>query len=306
MAYLFCLQAVQATFRLQDVARDQGKAMDVEREKRLEATQVLKHSEADLAKAREELSAMTSARDTALSGLVGFQKQAEDYSKRLAEAEKQLKTAKELLADLPKKVAAAESDKRAAEWARDEAVRAKFKADQGREEALANKQEAEEEAYAAGMAETGAAFKVQVPGLCRRYSAEVWREALRQAGVEASSDLWKKENVYYPPAIREAIPSGSEAEEAAEETGAVTSEDTSVAEPVGELVQGSDPPEGAESGEGPIEEAPQEVVKSTSEAEVPAAEEAAIPVTPSQAVPPGQSSEDLEATIVQPPAKGGE
>ena len=279
--------------------------MEVEREKCLEATRVLKHSEADLSKAREELRAMTSARDTALSGLVGFQKQAEDYSKRLAEAEEQLKTAKGLLADLPQRVAASESDKKAAEWARDEALRAKLEADQGREEALATKREAEEEAYTAGMEETAATFRSEVPALCRRYSAEVWREALRQAGVEASSDLWKEENVYYPPAIREAAPSGAEAEEAAEETGTATGEDISTAEPVAELAQGSDPPKAAESGEGPVGEAPLEAAKSSVGAEAPAAEEASIPASPSRAVPSGQSSESLEVAVVQPPAEGG-
>nr|XP_023916367.1 actin cytoskeleton-regulatory complex protein pan1-like [Quercus suber] len=297
--------AIQATYRLEDVARDEGKAADMEREKHLEASRILRNSKADLAKAREELSAMTSAQDTALSGLAGFQKQAEDQIKRLGEAEEQLKMAKELLADQPRKVAAVEEAKRMAEEARDEAVRAKFEADHGREDALATKLEAEEEAYAAGMAETEAAFKAQVPGLCRRYSAEVWMEAFRQAGVEASSDLWKEESVYYPPAIRETTPSGAEAEEATEKASAASGKDASIAEPMGELVQVSDPPQVAESGEGLAEEAPQEVAKSSSEVEVPAVEEAAVPATPSQAAPSSQGSEGPEAAMAQPPAEGG-
>nr|POE70373.1 hypothetical protein CFP56_52612 [Quercus suber] len=127
--------AVQATYRLEEVAHDQGKAMDAEREKRLEATRTLKTSEEDLAKAREELKAMTRARDNTMAGLAGFQKQAENQTRHLGEAEDQLKIAKELIADLRKDVVAAEEAKRVAEWAKGEAERAKFEADQGREEA---------------------------------------------------------------------------------------------------------------------------------------------------------------------------
>ena len=68
-----------------------------------------------------------------------------------------------------------------------------------------------------GVAETQATLKAQVPGVCRLYCSQVWNEALKQAGVEVSSDLWKVENVYYPPAIRETAPSSSEAKDAPEE-----------------------------------------------------------------------------------------
>ena len=61
--------------------------MDLEREKRLEATRTLKTSEEDLAKAREELRAMTQARNSTMSGLEGAQRQAETQTKRLGEAE---------------------------------------------------------------------------------------------------------------------------------------------------------------------------------------------------------------------------
>ena len=54
-----------------------------------------------------------------------------------------------------------------------------------------------EEAYDLGVAETQATFKAQVPGVCRHYYSQVWNEALKQAGVKASSDLWKVEHVYY-------------------------------------------------------------------------------------------------------------
>ena len=38
--------------------------------------------------------------------------------------------------------------------------------------------------------------------------------ALKQAGVEASSDLWKAKRVYYPPTIREDAPSNSKVKDA--------------------------------------------------------------------------------------------
>ena len=56
------------------------------------------------------------------------------------------------------------------------------------------------------MAETQATLKAQVPGLCRLYYSQVWNKAFKQAGVEASSDQWMAERVYYPLAIKEDAP----------------------------------------------------------------------------------------------------
>ena len=52
------------------------------------------------------------------------------------------------------------------------------------------------------MLETKEALRAEVPGVCRIYCAQVWDEALNQAGVEASSMIRKAENIYYPPTIR--------------------------------------------------------------------------------------------------------
>ena len=52
------------------------------------------------------------------------------------------------------------------------------------------------------MLEIEEALKAEVLGVCRIYCAQVWDEALNQAGVEASSMLRKAENIYYPPTIR--------------------------------------------------------------------------------------------------------
>ena len=157
---------------------------------------------------------MTTARDSAESGLASALKQAEDQIRRLLEAEGQLQIAKEQIVDLKQKLAVAEGGKKVAEWARDEALRAKEEAVFARIEAECPKVKAEEEAYDLGVAETQATLKAQVPGACRLYCSQVWNDTLKQAGVEASSDLWKAERVYYPPTIKEDTPSSSEARDA--------------------------------------------------------------------------------------------
>ena len=40
--------------------------------------------------------------------------------------------------------------------------------------------------------------KPKFQGVCKLYYSQVWAEALNQAGVEASSELRRAENVYYP------------------------------------------------------------------------------------------------------------
>ena len=56
------------------MANDQGRTLDLEREKRLDATRTLKNSEADLLRAREDLKEVTRAKDSAEAGLAGAQK----------------------------------------------------------------------------------------------------------------------------------------------------------------------------------------------------------------------------------------
>ena len=54
---------------MEEMANDQGRTLDLEREKRLDATRTLKNSEIDLLKAREDLKEVTRASDSAESGL---------------------------------------------------------------------------------------------------------------------------------------------------------------------------------------------------------------------------------------------
>ena len=59
---------------MEDEVKRQSKAARDERTKRIDASQTFKASEADLAKARENLKEATRDRDSALAGLTGAQK----------------------------------------------------------------------------------------------------------------------------------------------------------------------------------------------------------------------------------------
>ena len=148
-----------------------------------------------------------------------------------------------------------------------------------------------------GVVETQATLKAQVPGACRLYYSQVWNESLKQAGVEASSDLWKVENVYYPPAIRETTPISSKVESARPEAAlAITTPDEPTEK--GELP-------GATKTHGNLNpEAPQEAAKSTVGAQAPHAEEPALLVQPFQTVPLGDASKGPEVTPAQLPKEG--
>ena len=63
---------------MEEMANDQSKTLDLERDKRLDITRTLKNSEANLLKAREDLKEVTRAKDSTESGLASAQKQAED------------------------------------------------------------------------------------------------------------------------------------------------------------------------------------------------------------------------------------
>ena len=98
----------------------------------------------------------------------------------------------------------------------EEAQRLKDQAEKSREEAEKAKVEvkqatnmAEQKGYDLGVAETEETLRAEVLVVCRIYCAQTWDEALNRAGVEASSELRKAENVFYPPAIRVSVPSST-------------------------------------------------------------------------------------------------
>ena len=110
---------------MEEKVKGQSKTAELEHTKRIDAARTLKASKTDLAKVREDLKEAARDRDSALAGLTGAQKQVEEQTKRLLVAEEQLQIAKEQISDLKKKLIMVDNAKGVAEFARDEAVRAK-------------------------------------------------------------------------------------------------------------------------------------------------------------------------------------
>ena len=255
--------------------KEQSKTAELERNKRINATRTLKNSKFDLAKAREDLKDAIKAKDSAEASLIGAQKQAEEQMRRLLAAEEQLEIAKEQISDLKKKLIKADNAKGVVEFARDEAVRAKMEAEFARTEAETAKDKAEEEGYKAWVAKTQALLKAQIPGVCKLYCSQVWDETLKRAGVEASSDLWKAESVFYPPAICETASSNSETISVPQEA-----ETAQIIVIPSESTEGGEPHETTKAPGGLNPEMPQEAAKSMVSAQISGAEELVIFVQP--------------------------
>ena len=163
-----------------------------------------------------------------------------------------------------------------------------------------------EKAYDLGVAETQATLKAQVSGVCRLYCSQVWNEALKQARVEVSSDLWKAEHVYYPPAIKEGAPSSSEARDALEEVEAAGLKAALAVTSSEEPTKESEPSDAAKTNEGQNPDAPQETVGSIGDAPVSHAVGPVLLVEPLQAVPLSEGPKDIKTPPVQPSEVGAE
>ena len=183
-------------------------------------------------------------------------------------------------------------------------MRVKAKAEFARTEAESSKEKAEKEAYDLGVAETQAVLKAQVLGVCRLYCSQVWNEALKQVGVEVSSDLWKVENVYYPSTICEIAPASSEAEVAPEEAEAAWSKAALAITAHNKPAEEGELPGATETHENLNPEAPQKTAESTVDAQVPHVEEPAFSIQPLQTIPPSEGSKGLEITPAQLPKEG--
>lgn len=180
--------------------------LDDERKKRASAVQTLTISEQDLVAAKKKLLAKEQTRKSTDSALEGFQNQAEDQGKRLHEANAELKAAREQVAVLKKHLEETQKLREQAEKSKEEAERAKVEAERATNEA-------EQKGYEIGVAKTEETLRAKVPVVCRIYCAQTWNEALNRAGVEASSELRKAENVFYPTAIRTSVPPSSQAKD---------------------------------------------------------------------------------------------
>ena len=195
-------------------------------------------------------------------------------------------------------------EKGVAEYARDEALRAKEEAKFARNDAEAAKNTAEDDSYNMGVAETQATLKAQIPGVCRFYCSQVWEEALKRAGVDASSDLWKAESIFYPTAIREATSTSFVAMDDQPEEEVTPSED----------LQASGSPSKAPK-EGELQDvivipqhmdpkAPKEVTVPVVGIPVSSMEEPAILAQPPQAIPLAVVPQSTSADPVQPSPEG--
>ena len=92
---------------------------------------------------------------------------------------------------------------------RDRAEKAKVEAEEAKVKAEREKDEAEQHDYDVGVAETEDSLMTKVPAVCRAYCAQTWEEALNWAGIDASFELRRPENIFFPPAIR--VPNQKEA-----------------------------------------------------------------------------------------------
>ncbi|XP_030924762.1 uncharacterized protein LOC115973614 [Quercus lobata] len=185
----------------------------------------------------------------------GTQKQAEEQTKRLLEAEDQLQIVKEQISDLKKRLISAENAKGVAEYARDEAVRAKQEAEFARNEAEAARDKAEDEGYNMGVVETQASLKAQIPGVCRLYCSQ---------------------SIFYPPAIREAASASSEAMSDQHEAGVTQSEAAQISVPPRESLKGGKLHDVIEALESMDPEVPKEDAEPMVSAQIPDADEPAI------------------------------
>ena len=62
--------------------------------------------------------------------------------------------------------------------------------------------EAKQDGYDVGVAEIEDALRAEVPIVCRAYCTQTQEEALNQAGIDASFELRKPENIIFPPALQ--------------------------------------------------------------------------------------------------------
>ena len=189
------LQVIQNTFKLDEMLNICSSQLDDERKKRAMAIQTLSKSEQSLADAKKKLLAKEQACKSTESALEGYQKQAEDQGNRLHEANAELKKAREQVLALKKHLEETQKLREQAEKSREETEKAKTEAERAMNEA-------EQRDYEVGITETEEALRAEVPVVCRIYYAKTWDEALNRGGVEASFELRRPENVFYPEAIR--------------------------------------------------------------------------------------------------------
>ena len=94
--------------------------------------------------------------------------------------------------------------------------------------------------------------------------------------MDASSDLWKAESIFYPPAIHEAASASSEAVSDQHEVGVIQSEAAQVSVPPSESLKGGELHDVIEAPESMDPDVPKEDAEPTVSAQILDAEEPAI------------------------------
>ena len=169
--------------------------LDEERKRRATAVQTLAIAENSNTELKKKLTAKEKARKSADLALECAERQIESQRKLAREANDQLAASKEQLAALKKQLEEVQRLKDQAEKAKVEAKKAKAKVER-------EKDETEQHGYDVGVAETEDALRVEVPTVCRAYCAQTWEEALNRAGIDASSELRRPENIFFPSTIQ--------------------------------------------------------------------------------------------------------
>ena len=116
--------------------------------------------------------------------------------------------------------------------------------------------------------------------------------------------MWKVENVYYPPAIRETSLASFEAVSAPEEAETARLEAALAVSTPDEPAEGGELPRVTETHGSPNPEAPQEAIESIVSAQASYAEEPAFLVQPLQTIPPADVPKGPEANPAQLPKEG--
>ena len=111
------------------------------------------------------------------------------------EANEQLATSKEQLTALKKQL-------KEAKKLRDQAEKARVQAEEDKAKAEKERDEAKQYGYDVDVAEIEDALRADVPIVCCTYYTQTWEEALNRAGIDASSELRKPENIFFPHALQ--------------------------------------------------------------------------------------------------------
>ena len=165
VVFFLLKQAVQSTFRMEEIYHSVTQQLDDERKRRVSTVQTLTIVENSNADLREKLMAEEQQRKSAEAALKGAETQAESQRKLANDIKGQLVTAKEQITALRQQLEEANRLKALVENAKVQVEEDKLKAEKERDEA-------EQHGYDVGVAETEDALRAEVPVVCRAYCAQ--------------------------------------------------------------------------------------------------------------------------------------